>query len=464
MNNEGLTPSVLFKLPSFFSKFFTIGHVRSLNIKKNIVASFLLKGISIIISLVLVPLTLNYIDPVEYGIWLTLNSIITWFGIFDIGFGNGLRNNFAKALAKGSRELAKVYVSTTYAVLMVLMGFFYIVFVIVNPLLDWTKIMNTTSNTGVELSKLAIIVFTLFSLRFIFKLIGTILLADQKSAINDSFDVIGNFFALIIIYILTKTTAGSLLYFSTCLSATPVIVLLIANIYFFSGDYKEYIPSIKYVDLKYIRDLTSIGIQFFILQIAALIVFLTDNIIITQLFGPAEVTPYNIAFKYFNIIIMVFTTILNPFWSAFTESYHKGDVRWIQASINKLLKIWLLIVIVVVFMILFSKIFYHVWVGDKIRIPFLLSSFMGLYVVISTWNNIFTFFINGIGAIRLQMYYAIFAAIINIPLSIYFARNLNFGISGVILATCASILCGTILAPIQYKKIINNRAKGIWRL
>lgn len=464
MNNEGLTPSVLFKLPSFFSKFFTIGHVRSLNIKKNIVASFLLKGISIIISLVLVPLTLNYIDPVEYGIWLTLNSIITWFGIFDIGFGNGLRNNFAKALAKGSRELAKVYVSTTYAVLMVLMGFFYIVFVIVNPLLDWTKIMNTTSNTGVELSKLAIIVFTLFSLRFIFKLIGTILLADQKSAINDSFDVIGNFFALIIIYILTKTTAGSLLYFSTCLSATPVIVLLIANIYFFSGDYKEYIPSIKYVDLKYIRDLTSIGIQFFILQIVALIVFLTDNIIITQLFGPAEVTPYNIAFKYFNIIIMVFTTILNPFWSAFTESYHKGDVRWIQASINKLLKIWLLIVIVVVFMILFSKIFYHVWVGDKIRIPFLLSSFMGLYVVISTWNNIFTFFINGIGAIRLQMYYAIFAAIINIPLSIYFARNLNFGISGVILATCASILCGTILAPIQYKKIINNRAKGIWRL
>ena len=38
-----------------------------------------------------------------YG--LTLSSIIGWFAFFDIGFGNGLRNKFAEAIAKGDHQL-----------------------------------------------------------------------------------------------------------------------------------------------------------------------------------------------------------------------------------------------------------------------------------------------------------------------------------------------------------------------
>ena len=60
---------------------------RSYEIQKNIVLSFLFKGISIIVSLVIVPLTLNYLNPTEYGVWLTLSSIMTWINLFDIGLG-----------------------------------------------------------------------------------------------------------------------------------------------------------------------------------------------------------------------------------------------------------------------------------------------------------------------------------------------------------------------------------------
>lgn len=263
MNKEGLSSSILFNLPSFFSKFFTIGHVRSLKVKKNIAGSFLLKGMSMIISFMLIPLTINYVDPSRYGIWLTLNSIIGWFSFFDLGLGNGLRNKFAEALAKNRKELARVYVSTTYAVLIAVIGIVYIVFIVVNLFLDWTRILNTSPELERELSKLVIIVFTFFSLQFVFNLIGRILTADQKPAIYDSINAIGSLFSLIIIYILTKTTSGSLLYLGTCLSATPVIVLLTANIVFFKKDYKEFLPSIKYVDLRCAKDLASLGIQFF---------------------------------------------------------------------------------------------------------------------------------------------------------------------------------------------------------
>lgn len=123
--------------------FINKGQERSVKAKKNIIASFLIKGLGIAISLVLVPLTISYIDPARYGIWLTLSSMVVWFSFFDIGFGNGLRNKFAEALAKGEHDLARVYVSTTYAILSIIIGVVLVIFFCVNPFLNWATMLNT---------------------------------------------------------------------------------------------------------------------------------------------------------------------------------------------------------------------------------------------------------------------------------------------------------------------------------
>jgi Na+-driven multidrug efflux pump len=56
----------------------------------------------------------------------------------------------------------------------------------------------------------------------------------------------------------------------------------------------------------------------------------------------------------------------------------------------------------------------------------------------------------------------ILAMVINIPLSILFAKTFNLGSSGVILATVVCQLLHLIYLPIQYKKIVANEAFGIW--
>lgn len=446
----------------YINNFFETGHLRTIKAKKNIVASLGLKCFSILVSFLLVPLTLNYLTPTKYGIWLTLTSVIGWFGFFDIGLGNGLRNKLAEAFALKDYKLAKTYVSTTYAVLLLIIGSVYILFLIINPLLDWSKLLNTGPEMAVELSWIALIVFTFFALRFILKLIGVIFTADQLPAYNNSFGPFGNLIALIAIFIITKFSQGNLLYISIVYSAAPVIILIIASFYFFKKKYNNIKPSIKSVNFKYFRPLAGLGVKFFILQIAAIVIFSTDNMIITQILGPAEVTPYNIAFKYFGIPIMVFTIIITPYWSAFTDAITKNDIKWIRNSINKLIKIWLLVVVGVIVLLAISKNFYLMWVGDKVYIPFLLSAFMGLYAIIVTWNYIFVYFVNGAGKIKLQMYNGIIEMIINVPISIFFAKNLNMGSAGVILGTCITLTMGSFLMPIQSFKIIKGSAKGIW--
>lgn len=442
--------------------FFTAGHERSIKVKKNILLSFFLKGISVVVGFLMVPITLNYLNVESYGIWLTLSSIIGWFYILDIGLGNGLRNKFAEALAKGEKELAKTYVSTTYAILGIIIALFYVLFLVVHPFLNWVKILNTTPDLMSQLNQLVFIVISFFCLQFFLRLIGTILIADQKPAMSDLLGVVSSLISLLIIFILSKTTDGSLLYVGMVFMIVPVFIYIVATVVLFLGKYKEFIPSIRYVDFKQGKELYSLGIKFFIIQISGIIIYSTSNIIITQVLGPAEVTPYNIAYKYFNTVMMFFMIIMTPFWSGFTEAYSKNDFAWIKSTMKKLNLFSLVVITLVVVMIFSADMVYKVWVGDQVKVPFLLTLFMGLYVMMLSWGAPFVFFMNGVSKIKLQLYFSLFQAITFIFLAIYFSKYLGFGSIGVIGAMCIPMVPAIILWPLQYRMIINNKKIGIW--
>lgn len=80
--------------------FFHKGDTRSVQLKKSIVSCLFIKVISVIISLLMVPMCIHYINAEQYGIWLTLSTMVFWLGFFDIGLSNGLRNKFAEAKAE----------------------------------------------------------------------------------------------------------------------------------------------------------------------------------------------------------------------------------------------------------------------------------------------------------------------------------------------------------------------------
>lgn len=450
--------SIIDKIKNYFSS----GHERSIRVKKNILFSFLLKGVSVAISFLMVPITLNYLNVDNYGIWLTLNSIISWFYILDIGLGNGLRNKFAEALAKGEKELAKTYVSTAYAILAIITLAFYAFFLFINSFLDWSIILNTSASSAIQLSNLVFIVVTFFCLQFILKLIGTILIADQKPAISDLLGVISSAVSLMIVYLLTITTESSLLYLGAAFTVPPIIVYAITSVILFSGKYKIFLPNLKFVDFKRGRVLYSLGVKFFVIQISGIVIYSTSNLIITQVLGPAEVTPYNIAYKYFNTAMMFFMIVMTPFWSGFTEAYSKNDFEWIKSTMKKLNLFSLGVIALVIVMILMADTIYKIWVGDQVKVPFLLTLFMGLYIMMLSWGAPFVHFINGVGKIKLQLYFSLFQAITFIFLAIYFSKYLGFGSIGVIGAMCIPMVPTIILWPLQYRRIMKNNKTGIW--
>jgi len=448
------------KIRQILTDFFTKGQDRSIKIKKNILASFVIKGLSIAISLVLVPLTINYVNPTQYGIWLTLSSIVAWLSFFDIGLGNGLRNKFAQALAKEKFKLARIYVSTTYAILSIIITVILILFFYINSFLDWSKILNTPASMASELSVLSLLVAIFFCFQLVLKLITTIIIANQQPWEASFINLIGSIVSLTVIFILTKTTVGNLIYLAIAIGLTPCLVLIIFSYFLFRTTYKSFIPSLKLVNFKYAKNLLKTGGSFFIIQIGTIVLFQTDNILISQIFGPQEVTTFNIAYKLFLTLLMLFEIIMAPLWSAFTEAYEKNDMRWINDVFTKTKKYWLYFVFATIALLTISPIIFKLWIGESVHIPMSLSFVMSIFILGNSWMMIHCSLLNGIGKIRLQVYIYVVTIFVNIPLAYLLGKSI--GLVGIILSNLLIYFIMGVVLSIQSKKIIYRSATGLW--
>lgn len=443
------------KVKSFFK-----GNSRTVKAKKNIIASFGLKGIDAIVYLLLVPVTLDYLNPYEYGIWLTLNSILTWINTFDIGLGNGLRNKLATAIAKQDRTLGKTYVSTTFLMLLVLMGSVIIVGTISEPFINWYEILNTTPDQINHLDQIVYLAFSIFCINFIFKSIGNVYLAMQLPAVNNLMVVSGHLLSLIIIFILTKTTSGSLFWVALTYSCSPLIIYLIAYPITFCKIYPYLRPSLRFFKFKYLKDLFNMGVQFFILQLSGILLFAFANLLISHMFGPEKVTPYSISYRYFSLLPMGMTLILAPLWSATTDAYAKGDEEWIKKTIYTITRILGYAFIIIAIMVGCSPLVYRLWIGSEVKIPILLSCVMGIYIFILIGSLSFSSILNGLGKLRLQTINTVLMAILFLPIC-YFLGKI-YEITGIVIGMCIVNTSGLILNYIQVNKLIKHTAQGIW--
>lgn len=444
------------KLKSFFSG----EDERTILIKKNIVLSFLNKSIAIVISLQLVPMTINYINSSQYGVWLTLSSIVSWVAYFDMGFAHGFRNRFAEARAKGDLHLAQKYVSTTYSILFVVFVFIFLFCLFVNHFCQWADILNINSNMNGELSNIFIILIGFFCLQLILNVFSVLLLADQRPAFSSMINTLGQFLALVIIYILTKTTEGNLTILAFVLSGTPCISLFVISFFMYQKRYRQYAPSLKFVDFSLTKKIIGLGGKFFIIQISMLLIFQCVNIILSRVKGPDAVAEYNIAYKYFNVVYMIAVIVLTPFWSAFTDAYTKQDFQWMKHVYYKLSRMWLFAVIGCVILLVISPWVYSFWLQNTISIPFSLSIAMAIHILVLSRAGLYMQLINGTGKVYVQLLvYALFS-LVSIPIMIWGCNQ--WGGVGVISVATFVFLLQAFLGHIQLHKIINNSSTGIW--
>lgn len=447
--------SVLRRIFEALRSYIFHGNERSVKAKINIFKMVLTKSSTILIGLILVPLTLDYVDSETYGIWMTISSIVAWIQFFDIGIGNGLKNKLAEALANHNYDLGKRYVSTTYAFLSLVFIPLSIALTILIPFINWQTILNisTTGMNGLVFTLQIATVY--FCLNFILSTINTVMTADQNPSGSAIRTLIQQSAILIVIFILTKTTTGSLLNLCLALCVVPLIIIFIFNISLFKGKYKIIAPSFKTIDFELMPDLMKLGGQFFIIQIAVVIQYQLFNFIIMRYFGAENVTAYNVANKLFGVLFMFWSILTTPLWVGITDAIVKEDYLWIKNTMYKYTKLCILFFLFFIITLAISPWIFNLWIGDKVYISTTLSICIMLYNYNLIVSNLATSFINGAGILKVQTIMSCITPFIFLGLSL-FLISLGFGIESVFIAAIVANVNGIIIAPIQTYQYIKK--------
>ncbi len=429
---------------------------RSALLLKNVAASFLIKGWSALIVLLMVPLTLKILGVYNNGVWLTLSSILIWIDLMDIGLGNGLRNAVANFVAKGDNEKVREAISSSFFMLVVIVVPFLLLAYIGILSFDIYGALGIDPQFTPNLEAILMVAIAIASGNFVLKIVGNFYMGLQLPAANNLILCLGHTLALLLTYLLFLTGSHSLFLVVVVNTAAPLLTWAVTIPYTFGRRYPQYRPSVRHVSMSQARSLCSTGLKFFVIQICGVVLFMTTNIIISKLFSPTEVTPYQVAYRYFNIAFVLFSTICMPFWNATTDAYARQDYVWIYRVGHKLNLLMLAILLLLMMMLMASGIVYSIWIGSEVQIPIELSAATALYIFILCLSQRYSYILNGIGELRIQLLCIIPATIVFLPLAWYVSKT--FGtVSSLVCAMCLVNTPGLIANAWKYYQVFPRK-------
>ena len=442
-------------------KFLNSGSERSRNVKKNAIGALLIKVFSLVIDFAKIPILLSYLDSERYGLYVTIASIVYWTHNFDFGLGTGLRYKLTSAISSSNFNYGKRLVSTAYFSMSGIMTLLLLVLLPIIAFLDWNSLLNTTLIPNQELILCVALVLVVFTVQFILELITYVLQAYQRAALSSLFKPIANLTTLLVVLLLKTFSSNSLLYACLAMTLPIVLVLLFSNLILFRGRCKEVSPAIKTYDKKCLRDIYSLGVKFFVSQSANLIVFQSAAFLISHYVCPSEAASYNTAFTYFGAIVVFNTMMLLPLSAAITDAYVKDDYTWLRKCIKKTNIVSLLLTLFSLVILAVSPIVFKYWLGDKLEISWILRISMSIYFILNIWTTPYSSFISGVGKMQVAMISSICKMVLYIPIAIAMVQTL--GTPGIMLSIIlVNTLPNNILFTVQYKKIVNKTASGIW--
>lgn len=422
-------------------------------LRANITVIGICKPISMLVSYIYVPISLNYLGIEKYGIWSTIVMILSWISSFDLGIGNGLRNKLTETLAKGDGNNRKL-ISSAYMTISVVMLLVATLFSFIAMFTDWNRIFGVL-DIEENLSRVVVFCIVFVSFNFTLSLCKNVLFALQRAAYVSVMELMVQIINLVGVLIAKLFLESNLFIMSSIYGMSMIIVNILASIILY-GKEDGIRPTIKQIDIKTGVDLTSIGFQFFVIQICALVLFATDNVIISYLYGASNVTPYSATNQLFGAIVSVYVAILSPLWSATTKAKVEGEYKKLRYMIRKYHYIMLVLGVGTVLLVLFFRPIMRIWLGQELDYGTGLILLGGCYCVLSNWCNTYANVLNGLEMMKISIPLAVFQAISNIPLSLLFAEYFGLKSTGVLAGTICSMLIAAICSPIFVNKEIKR--------
>ncbi|MGC2476572.1 MAG: MATE family efflux transporter, partial [Candidatus Sulfotelmatobacter sp.] len=323
-------------------------------------------------------------------------------------------------------------------------------------IVSWDRVFNVQAlQARTEIGPAVAIAFIIFVLNLPVSIIAKIYGAYQEVSTANMWSAAANVLSFAALIAVTRFHGG-LVPLVVSVSGTVLLVNVISAVWVFGYSKPWLVPRIRRVTLSSVRKLMSLGGMFFLVQVAALILFQTDNLIIAHYLGAAAVTPYSVTWRLFNYT-MIFQILASPsYWPAYAEAFARGDRAWVRRSFRTNFGVTLgsAILLTIPFMF-FGRSIIRLWAGNAAVPSSDLLIWMGIWSLIYGATVSQSCVLASAGRLKGQTVYSISAAIVNLVLSIFLVQKI--GLTGVIVGTIgAYITCLIVPQSIEVERTIRT--------
>jgi len=429
---------------------------RHVRIVRGIFSGIAGRGVAMVVGFISVPLTLRYLGAERYGAWVTISTAMAWVALADLGLSNSLTNAVSEGYAHDRRDLAQGYVAAAFWSLAGVAAFLALLFFSLWHAVPWDTVFNVrTATARAEVAPAVGTAFAIFALSLPLSLIPKIYGAYQEVTVANSWAAAGNILGLAALIAVTQLRGG-LVSLVIAISGAVLLVNVISAIWIFGWSKPWLAPRPDRVTWTALKRLTGLGGMFFVIQIAALFLFQTDNLIIAHYLGAAAVTPYSVTWRLFTYT-MIFQMLAAPsYWPAYAEAFSRGDRAWVRRSFRVNFRVTVASTLLLALpLVVFGKWIIEKWAGPAAAPPSGLLIWMGIWSVIYAATCSQSLILASSSRLRGQMIYSISAAAVNIALSVIFVKKI--GITGAVLGTVAAyVLCILVPQWIEVERAIQD--------
>jgi O-antigen/teichoic acid export membrane protein len=391
------------------------------------------------LTLVSLPLAVRYLGAERYGVWATITSTVVWVNLLDLGIANTLTNHISRALALNDKASAARYFTNALVLTTAVAAVAGTAFAVALPHVDWIVLFNVSTTVGSrEVTSTVAAAAGLMLLGLPCNLAGKLLAGYQELHRNNlamCAGAVASVVGLTLGIVLGVSMPVLFVMSLGCLTFSSLATLLVTVTW--AKPWLRPRPSL--VDGCAIRELLSSGSSFFLIQVAGVVVFSSDNLIVSHYLGAAEVTPYSVTWRLVGLAAVMQSLIFPALWPAYAEAYARRDYAWIRRTFSFTLKATVAFNLAsAVMLVLFGRTLIRVWAGPAAVPNGCLLLAMALWALISGFMSVESCLLAAMNRTREQAGLSMTAAVVNIVLSITLVQHI--GSLGVIGGTILSYL------------------------
>jgi len=391
------------------------------------------------LTLISLPLAVRYLGAERYGVWATIASTAVWINLLDLGIASTLTNHIARAFALDDKTSAARYFTNALALTAGVSAVAGAAVAVIFPHVNWIALLNVSATVRAQEVASTIAVAAALTLLGLPCNLAAKLLAGYQELHLYNFAVCAGAVASVAglaLGIVLRVSMPMLFVMSAgCLTFASLAMLLVTV----AWAKPWLLPRPSLLDCCAIGELLGSGSSFFLIQVAGVVVFSSDNLVVSHYLGAAEVTPYSVTWRLVGLAALLQSLIFPALWPAYAEAYARRDYAWIRRTFSFTMKgtVALNLACAVV-LVLFGRTLIRLWAGPAAVPTNYLLLAMGVWALISGFMSVESCLLAALNRTREQAVLSIVAAGVNIALSIALVRHI--GALGVIAGTVLSYL------------------------